>query len=57
MPRKTTTKSKSKLTDAERHMRFKDMAKEVGASDKPDDFEKAFKRVTPATASKGSGKS
>jgi hypothetical protein len=36
---------KSKLTDAERHKRFVEMAKEVGASDDPKDFEKAFKKV------------
>jgi hypothetical protein len=34
-----------KLTDAERHKRFLEMAREVEASDKPKDFEKAFKRV------------
>jgi hypothetical protein len=34
-----------KLTDAERLARFKDMGREVGASDKPEDFEKAFKAV------------
>jgi hypothetical protein len=38
---------KPKLTDAERHKRFVEMAKEVGASDKPEDFERAFKKVTP----------
>ena len=36
----------NELTDAERHTRFKDMAKEVGASEDPKDFEKAFKKVT-----------
>ncbi len=35
-----------KLTDAERHARFKDMAREVGASENPADFEKAFKGIT-----------
>lgn len=35
----------SKLTDTERHKRFLAMAKEVGASDDPKDFEKAFKKV------------
>lgn len=41
------TKGKKKpLTDAERHQRFVDMAREVQASDKPKDFEKAFKAVT-----------
>jgi hypothetical protein len=44
MPRKTARKPK--LTDAERHKRFVAMAKEVGASDDPKDFEKAFKGVT-----------
>ena len=36
----------SKLTDAERHKRFKAMAKEVGASEDPKDFDKAFKTLT-----------
>jgi hypothetical protein len=38
--------SQPKLSDAERHARFKDMAKEVGASEDPKDFEDAFRRVT-----------
>lgn len=38
-------KPRPKLTDAERHKRFVAMAKEVGASDDPKDFEKAFKKV------------
>jgi hypothetical protein len=37
---------KKKLSDAERHARFVEMAKEVGASDKPEDFDQAFKAVT-----------
>jgi len=37
--------SKPKLTDAERHKRFVEMAQKVGASEDPKDFEKAFKRV------------
>ena len=36
---------KPKLADAERHARFKDMAREVGASEKPEDFDRAFERV------------
>jgi hypothetical protein len=43
MPRKAD--NRPKLTDAERHKRFKEMARQVGASDKPEDFEKAFKKV------------
>jgi hypothetical protein len=39
-------KPKPKLTDAERHERFKDMAREVEASDKPEAFDKAFAKVT-----------
>ena len=31
-----------KLTDAERYKRFLDMAKKVEASDKKEDFDKAF---------------
>lgn len=36
---------KPKLTDAERHKRFLAMAKEVGASESPKAFEKAFRLV------------
>jgi hypothetical protein len=36
---------KPKLTDAERYKRFLDAAKEVGASDDPKDFDKAFMRI------------
>jgi hypothetical protein len=43
MPRKSPTKPK--LTDAERHKRFLDMAREVGASGDQKDFEKVFKTV------------
>jgi hypothetical protein len=43
---------KLKLTDAERHKRFVEMAKVVGASDDPKDFEKAFKKVTAGKDSK-----
>lgn len=39
------TKTKPKLTDAERHRRFVEMAREVGASDDPKAFETAFKKV------------
>ena len=39
---------KPKLTDAERHKRFKEVAQEVGASEKPEDFDKAFAKVTQA---------
>ncbi len=41
---------KPKLTDAERHKRFVDMATEVGASEDPKDFEKAFDDVTQRKA-------
>jgi hypothetical protein len=46
--------SKPKLTDAERHKRFVEMAKQVGASDDPKDFEKAFKKVTSPPKKKAS---
>ena len=42
--------SKSVLTDAERHARFLETAREVEASDDPKDFEAAFKRVAVADA-------
>jgi hypothetical protein len=41
----TKAKSKPKLTDAERHKRFVEMARQVGASDDPKAFDKAFKKV------------
>ena len=39
---------KPRLTDAERHKRFVEMAHEVGASDDPKAFDKAFRAVTKA---------
>lgn len=39
------SKTKPKLTDAERHKRFVAMAREVGASDDPKDFDRAFEKV------------
>lgn len=38
--------SKPKLTDAERHKRFVETAQDVGASEDPKDFDKAFENVT-----------
>lgn len=38
-------RAKTKLTDVERHKRFKAMGEEVEASKDPKDFEKAFKKV------------
>ena len=42
----TKSRSKPKLTDADRHKRFIEMAKVVGASDNPKDFERAFNTVS-----------
>jgi hypothetical protein len=44
MPSKA--KPKAKITDAERHKRFIEMAREVQASDNEKAFERAFKKVT-----------
>ncbi len=38
-------KSAPKLTDAERHARFVETARKVEASEKPEDFDRAFKTV------------
>jgi hypothetical protein len=38
----TTLKRKPKLTDAERNKRFVETAKKVGASEKSEDFDRAF---------------
>jgi hypothetical protein len=43
MARKSSPKPK--LTDAERHKRFVEMAREVEASEDPKDFDRAFKKV------------
>ena len=45
MGTKRKQKPKPKLTDAERHKRFVEMAHKVEASEKPEDFDKAFKKV------------
>jgi hypothetical protein len=37
--------SKTKLTDAERHKLFVEMARKVQASNDPKDFDRAFKKV------------
>jgi hypothetical protein len=39
-------KPKPKLTDEDRHKRFKDMAREVDASGDPKDFDEVFEKVT-----------
>ena len=39
-------KTQPKLTEAERHKRFVEMAHEVGASEDPEAFDKAFRAVT-----------
>jgi hypothetical protein len=45
--RKPKAKPRPKLTDAERHKRFVEMAREVQASEDAKDFEKAFDKVVP----------
>jgi hypothetical protein len=42
MTRKPVTKPKPKLTDAERHKRFVEMAHEVEADEAPEAFDRAF---------------
>ncbi len=46
-------RAKPKLTDSERHKRFVEMAREVEASDDPEDFERAFNSVAPVGAPQG----
>jgi hypothetical protein len=46
MPQKP--KRKPRLSEAERHERFKEMAREVQASESPEDFERAFRAVSGA---------
>jgi hypothetical protein len=42
---KLPKEKKPKLTPAERHARFVEVAKKVGASENPEDFEKAFRTI------------
>ena len=51
MTSKSKPKAKPKLSDAERHKRFVETAKEVGASEDPKDFDKAFKKITASKPS------
>ena len=46
MTKKASEAHKRKLSDAERHKRFIDMAREVEASDNAADFDSAFERIT-----------
>jgi len=49
MAKKTNAKrTAAKLTDEQRHARFVETARKIGASDDPSDFEKAFKKVVTA---------
>ncbi len=42
---KNAINPKPKLTDAERHRRFVDMAHEVEAEESPESFDRAFEKV------------
>jgi hypothetical protein len=44
--RKKPKPKKAKLTDADRHARFVNTVRKIGASEDPEEFEKAFERVT-----------
>ena len=58
MSRNATSKQLPKLTDAERHKRFLETAREVEASEDPKDFEEAFDNVvSPKRSSKVSRQS
>lgn len=46
---------KPKMTDEERHQRFRDMAREVEASDDAKDFDRAFTLVAPGRKSEAQG--
>jgi hypothetical protein len=48
----TKSARKPKLTDAERHKRFLEMARQVGASDDPKAFDDAFKNFAPVKTKK-----
>ena len=56
-----TSRKKPKLTNAERHKRFVETSLKVGASDRLEDFDNAFDKVThpskPTERTKASGTS
>ena len=52
MPPKPRPKRLPKLSDAERHKRFLETAREVGASENPEDFDEAFKKVLQGASQK-----
>jgi hypothetical protein len=54
MSRKPAPKRLPKLSDAERHKRFLEMARKVGASEDPKDFDEAFKKVVLSSKKKES---
>ena len=58
MASKPKKESRPKLTDAERHQRFKDMAREVEAEDEAPGFDETVKRLAaqpkPADGTKAS---
>jgi hypothetical protein len=45
MPSKSPAKKKPKLSDTARHKRFVKAAREIGASDDPKAFDKAFAKI------------
>ena len=45
MTRAPKAPAKPKLTDAERHARFVETARQVGADENPEAFDRAFKKV------------
>jgi len=47
--KRTSKTTKQKLTDAERHKRFVEMAHEIHASEDAKDFDKAFDKITAPT--------
>lgn len=48
--RKALRQKVPKISDAERHARFVETARKIGASEDPKDFERAFKSVTAKKA-------
>lgn len=50
--RKAAAKRKPKLTDAERHKRFVENARAIGADESVEAFDRAFKKVSMPLRSK-----
>jgi hypothetical protein len=46
-PKRNPKPTKKKMTKAEQSERFRETAREIGMSEDPEDFERAFRKIAP----------